>query len=258
MTEIYSVLITGASKGIGLEFVKQFLTNKSVKPHIIIATCRNPETATALQELKKSDKKVHILKLDVDHFEAYDKVVGEVKTIVKDKGLTLLINNAAICVPFSDTLEDVTPEKFISILTTNTVAPVMLTKALYPLLKLSAEKNSKETKGLSVSRAAVINISSIGASIERRKGPALWCYRESKAALNMSTRTMAIEFEKDGILVESFHPGVVDTDLLACPGGPPSEIDTATSVTGMISVMLQLTGKNKEGFPEYTGEILPF
>lgn len=46
MTEIYSVLITGARKGIGLEFVKQFLTNKSVKPHIIIATCRNPETAT--------------------------------------------------------------------------------------------------------------------------------------------------------------------------------------------------------------------
>ena len=64
----------------------------------------------------------------MSQFDTYDKFVNDVQSIVGDKGLTLLINNAGICVPFCDTLDDVTPEKFKSVFTTNATAPVILTK----------------------------------------------------------------------------------------------------------------------------------
>nr|XP_018908591.1 PREDICTED: uncharacterized protein LOC109038099 [Bemisia tabaci] len=257
MVEINSVLITGANRGIGLEFVRQFLTNTSVRTHIIIATYRSQESSSALLELAKSTTRVYTLKFDVNQFDAYEKFVNDVQSIVGDKGLTLLINNAGICVPFCDTLDDVTPEKFTSVFTTNATAPVILTKVLRPLLKQSARIHSDKNNGLSIARAAVINISSIAGSCAADIGPlSLYAYRESKAALNMSTISMAIELEKDGILVESLHPGVVDTDMTATHTLP--KIDATTSVAKMIEVLLSLNGKNKEGFPSYDGRILPF
>nr|XP_018908311.1 PREDICTED: uncharacterized protein LOC109037908 isoform X2 [Bemisia tabaci]XP_018908313.1 PREDICTED: uncharacterized protein LOC109037908 isoform X2 [Bemisia tabaci] len=261
MTEIYSVLITGASRGIGLEFVRQFLSESSVQCRIIVAACRSPENANALQELKNSSSKIHILKLDVNQFETFDHFATEVAEIVGNKGLTLLINNAGVATSVSNKLADITPEKFISVLTTNSVAPVLVTKALYPLLKQAAQVQSKNIDGFSVKRAAVINISSVAGSISRNIGNyKCWCYRESKAALNMSTKSLAIELGKDGILVESFHPGFVDTDMTSSikEGGQHQKISAFDSVKGMITVMLRLSEKNKEGFYDYNGEIITF
>ncbi|XP_018917319.2 uncharacterized protein [Bemisia tabaci] len=129
MEMIQSVLVTGASRGIGLEFVEQFLTSDSLQANIIIATCRSPETATALQELSKSSERVHILKLDVTQFDTYKEFALQVGSIVGDKGLTLLINSAGIAEgSLEDTLLDITPQRFISHFTTNSIAPVILTQ----------------------------------------------------------------------------------------------------------------------------------
>nr|XP_018908565.1 PREDICTED: uncharacterized protein LOC109038085 [Bemisia tabaci]XP_018908566.1 PREDICTED: uncharacterized protein LOC109038085 [Bemisia tabaci]XP_018908567.1 PREDICTED: uncharacterized protein LOC109038085 [Bemisia tabaci] len=253
MANIYSALITGASQGIGLEFVTQFLTNPSVNVQIIIATCRNPENATALQEVKKTSPKVHILKLDVTQFDTYEKVVSEVENIVGKKGLTLLINNAGY-MPGIEALDGVTPDALITTITINSVAPVILTKAFRPLLKRSAQVNATKGDGLSMQRAAVFNISSFLGSIALNDKAMRWCYRESKAALNMSTQSLAIELEKDGILVESFHPGHVRTKM----GGAHGAIDATTSVNGLIATFLKLKEKNKKGFYTWEGNVMPF
>nr|XP_018917318.1 PREDICTED: uncharacterized oxidoreductase C663.06c-like [Bemisia tabaci] len=262
MEMIHSALITGASRGIGLEFVKQLLTNSSLQAKIIIATCRSPEEATALQELKKSSERVHILKLDVTKFDTYDELALNVGSIVGDKGLTLLINNAGIAeASLKDSLKDITPEMYLSTFTTNSVAPVILTQALYPLLKQSAEAHSSETKNdLGVRRAAVINISSDLGSIECAAGHIhrSLSYNESKAALNMSTQLLAKELARDGILMESIHPGVVRTDLTKDVEGDCPMIDSSTCVAGILSVLLCLQGKNKDGFLDYKGNVLPF
>ncbi|CAH0383356.1 unnamed protein product [Bemisia tabaci] len=262
MEMIQSVLVTGASRGIGLEFVEQFLTSDSLQANIIIATCRSPETATALQELSKSSERVHILKLDVTQFDTYKEFALQVGSIVGDKGLTLLINSAGIAEgSLEDTLLDITPQRFISHFTTNSIAPVILTQALYPLLKQSAQVNSSETNnGLGIKRAAVINNTSILGSIKKCGShiPRNWSYNESKAALNMSTQALAAELEKDGILVESIHPGVVRTDMTKGVEDTFPMIDKITSVEGIIAAMVHLKGKNKDGFLDYKGNVLPF
>ncbi|XP_018907668.2 C-signal [Bemisia tabaci] len=253
MANLDSVLITGASRGIGLEFVKQFLSNPLVNIKVIIAACRSPEKATALQDLKKSNSHLHVVQLDVCKFDSYDSVVGEVRPIVGDKGLTLLINNAGIMA--RPKLDAVTAEQMLSVLSTNTVAPVLLTKAFLPLLTMAAKVNAgKVNDGLSISRAGVINITSSLASIKNNESAGYYGYRESKAALNMSTQSLSIELKPQGILVQSIHPGWVRTDM----GGPKGEVDVVESVTGMLEVMLNLKENHKTGYYDWKGRVLPF
>nr|XP_018907666.1 PREDICTED: uncharacterized protein LOC109037447 [Bemisia tabaci]XP_018907667.1 PREDICTED: uncharacterized protein LOC109037447 [Bemisia tabaci] len=254
MADIPSVFITGASRGLGLEFVKQFLSSPLVKTQVVIAACRSPDKANALQDLKKNDSRLHIVQLDVCQFDSYDPVVNEVRAIVGDKGLTLLINNAGILHRVRN-LEEVTADLMLSVLKTNTVAPLLLTKAFLPLLKTSAKVNAaKVNNALSVTRAAVISINSGLGSIEDNGMGGYYGYRESKVALNMSAQSLSIELGPDGILVESIYPGWVQTDM----GGSNAAIDATTSVNGMIKIMLDMKEKNKTGFIGWQGKVLPF
>ncbi|CAH0386013.1 unnamed protein product [Bemisia tabaci] len=219
MTDIHSVLITGAWTGIGLEFTRQFLKNPEAQAQIVIATCLVPDEAADLLELQKNHSNLHILELDVTKFNTFDSVVSKVSEIVGEKGLTLLINNAG-AYGIMGRLEKIDPEVYTKILEVNCVAPVMVTRAFLPLLKQSAATNaSKHDDGLSLTRAAVINISSIFGSIKvtgtsKTYGSIrAYGYKESKAALNMSTQMMSSELRAYGILVESIHPGFVQTDM---------------------------------------------
>ena len=91
-----SVLVTGANRGIGLEFVRQFLS-LSPPPKHIIATCRTPESADELKKLASSSSgRVHVLALDVKNYESYSGLVEQVGQIVGNDGLDLLVNNAGV------------------------------------------------------------------------------------------------------------------------------------------------------------------
>ena len=80
---VRSVLITGGNRGIGLEFVRQFLQDKLSPPDNVIAICRDPTNAKELTELKqKYPRQLHIMKLDVTNFEQYKAVVESVEEIV--------------------------------------------------------------------------------------------------------------------------------------------------------------------------------
>lgn len=246
-----SVLITGSSRGIGLQLVKE-LAKSSNRPATIIATARNPTGSVDLQELSKTYPGVHIVTLDVDSQQSISSAVEEVQSIVRNNGLNCLINNAAIGL-LTD-INTVTPEAMMENFQVNSVAPLFVTKAFLPLLQTAAAQST----GMGLHRAAVINMSSILGSITQNWGEGAiyknYSYRTSKAALNMVTRCLATDLGSDGILCMSLHPGWVKTDM----GGPDADLTVEESVSGLLAVISNLTDKDHGGFKDYRGENIPW
>lgn len=252
-----SLLVTGASRGLGLQIVES-LASGGFSPGKIIATTRNPGSAQKLQELADKHPNIHVITLDVVSQESIEKCAEEVSQLVKEEGLNCLINNAGINV-IAD-FHSVTAEKMIENFHTNSVAPLMITKAFLSLLKRAASKGQVgDSKSMSIQRAAVINMSSSLGSVELNWGERAnnfkwYPYRTSKSALNMVSRCMAVDLEADGILCMAIHPGWVRTDM----GGAQAPLSTEESVSSVLSVIGGLTEKDHGSFLNFTGEVLPW
>ena len=253
---VKSVLETGGNRGIGLEFARQFLIQKSLNFEKIIVTCKDPLVATELNELKDIyPAQLHILKLDVIEWDTYDTLVKDVENIVGvECGLTLLINNAGILQDKQD-LHDLDPECMIEAFKVNCIAPILLSKSFLSLLR-TASQNSV-TSGMSITRAGIVNISSDWGSIKERETSewgSLYPYRCSKNALNMGTKNLAIDLKEDGIMVTALHPGWVKTDM----GGPDGELTPEQSVLMMLKTMLNLSEEDNGTFLQFNGTSLPW
>ncbi|KAL8198431.1 UNVERIFIED_CONTAM: hypothetical protein K2H54_010458 [Gekko kuhli] len=245
-----SVLITGSSRGIGLGLVRGLLA-ACPSPDFVIATCRYPEKAQELQQLCKKYSNLKLLQLDVVSESSIKKVVREVEDIVGEKGLNCLVNNAGINVVA--TLEEVTAETMLRIYETNTVAQLMVTKAFLPLLRRAA----RQSTGMGCHRAAVVNMSSISASMELVQAndfQMVYPYRIAKTALNMITRCLAVDLEPDGILCISLHPGWIETDM----GGKLAPLKVQDAIPGILSVLARLSEKDNGSFLNGQGGTLPW
>nr|XP_046251156.1 C-factor isoform X1 [Scatophagus argus] len=252
-----SVLVTGASRGLGLQIVDS-LASGGFSPGKIIATTRQPGTAQKLQELADKHPSIHIIPLDVVNQESIEKCAEEVDQLVQEEGLNCLINNAGINVVAD--FHTVTAEKMIENFHTNAVAPLMITKTFLPLLKRAASRGGASGAGsMSIQRAAVINMTSLLGSVELNWGERAnnfkwYPYRTSKSALNMVSRCMAVDLEPDGILCMAIHPGWVRTDM----GGSEAPLSPEESVSSILSVIGGLTEKDHGSFLNFTGEVLPW
>ncbi|KAJ8396665.1 hypothetical protein AAFF_G00015030 [Aldrovandia affinis] len=247
-----TVMVTGASRGLGLQIVES-LASGSYSPGKIIATARDPSKAKELQNLAGKYSNIHIITLDVVSQDSIEKAGDQVGALVQEEGLNCLINNAGINVVAD--FQTVTAEKMLDNFHTNSVAPLMVTKTLLPLLKRAAAGGT----GMGIHRASVINMSSLLGSVELNWGDRAnnfkwYPYRTSKSALNMVTRCMAVDLEEDGILCMALHPGWVRTDM----GGPEAPLSPEESVSSVLSVIGGLTEKDHGGFLHYTGEPLPW
>ncbi|XP_066541643.1 C-signal [Hoplias malabaricus] len=247
-----SVLVTGANRGLGLQIVDNLVTG-DFSPGKIIATARKPSGAKELQNLAVKYPQIHITPLDVVSQDSIEEAAVAVDQIVKEDGLSCLINNAGISVPAD--FETVTAEKMLENFHTNSVSPLMITKAMLPMLKRAAAGGT----GMGIHRAAVINMSSFLGSMELSWGePAQkfkwYPYKASKSALNMVTRCMAVDLEADGILCMAIHPGWVRTDM----GGLEAPLSKEESITSLLNVIGGLTEKDRGSFLDYTGEPLPW
>ncbi|XP_066493709.1 C-signal-like [Tiliqua scincoides] len=249
-----SVLITGSSRGIGLELVRQ-LVEVTNPPEHIFATCRDPDgpRVKALHELAKKHPSICVIKLEVENQSSVKAAVSVVGSHLKDKGLNLLINNAGV--HSMANLETVEQQELLSVFNTNVVGPILLVKEFLSLLKKAAKESP--TQELSCSKAAIINMSSIAGSLERglKDWPfSMYPYRTSKAALNMVTVCMAEELKGDGILCTSIHPGWVKTDM----GTEQAPLTVQCSVEGILKVLAKLSSSSSGAFLDWEGKNIPW
>ncbi|KAF8766508.1 C-factor-like [Argiope bruennichi] len=246
---IASVLVTGANRGLGLEFVKQ-LINLPSPPNYVFATCRDPSKADDLQQIAKSNTTVKVLQMDIKDDKSFPEIRKQLEQEIGAVGLNLLINNAGIAIRAN--LDNVTKEAMMENFEVNTVSPLLLSKELLPLLKTAASK--ADDNSLSCSRAAIVNITSKMGSIDDNTSGGSYSYRTSKAALNMVTKSLSVDLKPHGILCFLLHPGWVQTDM----GGKNGLITPPTSVSGMLNTILQANEKHCGLMFNYDGKVIPW
>ncbi|KAE8704486.1 NAD(P)-binding Rossmann-fold superfamily protein isoform 2 [Hibiscus syriacus] len=204
-------MVQGASRGIGLEFVRQLLGKN--KKGQVIATCRDPTKATGLLELKNQfSERLNILPLDVT---VESTIEESARSITERYGsLNLLINASGIlsipCVLQPETtLSKVQKSSMMLAYEVNAVGPILVMKHMWPLLKVGGGFGTERDV------AVVANISARVSSIGDNRLGGWHSYRSSKAALNQLTRTISVEFgrKKEPVACILLHPGTVDTDL---------------------------------------------
>jgi len=249
-----TILITGASRGIGLEMVKQIL-RLGTAPEILIAACRNPSSCQDLQSLAQDNPSLKLVKLDVEKDDEIAAAVEEAKVLVGDRGLNLLINNAGLNVKNGSDLRHTTRDSLQTHFNVNFSSPVMMAQKFLPLLEQAAQAN--RAAPLSCSRAAVVNISSIMASqalsLANGHGTS-YQYKCSKSAVTMASILMSRELQPAGIMVLSLHPGWVQTDM----GGSTATLTPAQSVAGCLQVFATQSEENNGKLLDYKGDVLPF
>ncbi|NWW09890.1 H17B6 dehydrogenase, partial [Oreocharis arfaki] len=246
---VSSVLLTGCDGGLGLGLLKGLLEQPSPPRHLF-AACLDPQgKSCGRQPVPKPS--CHLA--DVTDPNSIKAAVGKVQEEVGSAGLNLLINNTSTT--RRSTLATETAENMSVVYTTNTIGPLQTSQAFLPLLKEAAEAQGQ--REMSCSRAAIINISSILGSIEVAEA---WeerqdiCYRCSKAALNMLTKCLALEYGNSGILCVSVDPGHV-TPPLEQGMGPVTEEE---SVRGVLQLLAQLSATSNGTFWDWRGQRLPW
>ncbi|MEP2776393.1 MAG: SDR family oxidoreductase [Luteolibacter sp.] len=228
-----TVLITGANRGLGLEFAKQY----SEGGYTVIGTARTPEEAT---ELKATG--AEIMKLDVTSEED----ISVLAATLKGRKLDILINNAGYFGPTLSVgkgnakIDNITREEMIDCFTVNTMGPIFISQALLPNLKLS-----KAPK--------IINISTRSSQLSTPRAKA-WGYGVSKAGLNMVTNNLHGELSKKGFIVISLAPGHNQTDM----GTERAELKPEDSIAKMIPLIEKLTKQQSGRFWYYDGSELPW
>ncbi|NXE64480.1 RDH1 dehydrogenase, partial [Calcarius ornatus] len=247
-----SVLLTGCDAGLGLGLLKGLLEQPSPPRHIF-AACLDPQGKVGRPRARAGDNREVSSAMDVTDPNSIKAAVRKVQAEVGSAGLNLLINNSGTT--RRSTLATETAENMSLVYTTNTIGPLQTSQAFLPLLKEAAEAEGQ--REMSCSRAAIINISSILGSIEVAEA---WeerqdiCYRCSKAALNMLTKCLALEYGSSGILCVSVDPGHV-TPPLEQGMGP---VTLEESVRGVLQLLAQLSATSNGTFWDWRGQRLPW
>jgi len=222
-----TILVTGANRGIGLEFTRQY----AIAGADVIACCRNPGEAKDLSTLAKEFDTVEVHALDVTS----DESVAALKTALGDRPIDHLINNAGVMGGKRQGLQDIDFDAWADCLNANTFGPFRMIAAFADNVAASDEKK-------------IMTVSSFMGSIGR-KGKGAYIYRSSKAAVNMVATLAATELADKGIMSIPVHPGWVRTDM----GGTGADISVQESASGLREVIAGLTPEKSGRFWNYNG-----
>ena len=251
-----SILITGANRGLGLEFCRQY----GEHGWRVFACCRHTETTDepegfptflhgrrhwrqaegviGLQEMAKQWNHLTIHQLNVADFEQIDHLAEELKS----EPLDILLSNAGV---YGDKKEHEFGEldyaTWQETLRINTLAPVKLSEAFLPHL-------------LKSSQPLIVALTSLMGSMEDNRSGGSLFYRSSKAGLNAVMKSLSIDLltQKIGVLI--LHPGWVKTDM----GGVRAPLLPYESIEGMRKVIADFSLDKSGQFFDYKGELQPW
>lgn len=223
-----TVLVTGANRGLGLEFARQYAADG----WRVIATCRNPQDAPELNDIAGD---ISVRGLDV----ALPQQITGLAMELEGTAVDVLINNAGTLT--SNHFGSIDYDAWRAELEVNLLAPVRIAEAFADHVAASDQKK-------------LVSISSQLGSIANNTSGGHYSYRTSKAALNMAMRSLAADLAGKGIIAAALSPGWAQTDM----GGPSATITPADSVSGMRAVIERLDDSMRGGFYEYTGNELPW
>lgn len=225
-----SVLITGANRGLGLEFTRQYAADG----WRVFAACRDPAGA---RDLAAVEGDVSAETLDVDD----GPQVAALANKLSGQPIDVLINNAGIYGPKDVTRDTVVYDAWGQVFRTNTMSPLAVSAAFAANVAQGGQKK-------------IITLSSIMGSIAENDSSGDFIYRSSKAAVNAVMKSLAGDLKSEGITVAVLHPGWVRTDM----GGPDAAIEAPESVTGMRAVIAGLKESDSGRFLNYDGTEIPW
>lgn len=231
-----TAVVTGANRGIGLEFVRQLLA----RGDRVVAACRRPGKAADLNALAGHHPgRLHVLPLDVSDPDARAELAVELPLALGEAArVDLLVNNAGVLHSGErfGQLHQITLEESLQV---NAIGPLLLTQALAPRLADAAR-----IANLSSQLGSIAGVNRFGAP----------SYAISKAAQNMATAQLAQALAPRGIVVLAFHPGWVQTAM----GGPRATDPPTAAVAGMLRVIDAATPAQSGGFFDWRGQTLPW
>lgn len=229
-----TVLVTGANRGLGLEFARQY----AAEGWQVIAACRAPDGATDLQRLAaESGGRIRILEMNVTDTAS----VRVAAAGLKGEAIDLLLNNAGVGGPPGQQLGSLDYAAWARVLDTNSLGPMRVVEAF---LENVAKSRMKQ----------IVTITSGMGSIEDNTSGGRYANRSSKAAVNMVMKSLSVDLAPRGISCVVMNPGWVRTDM----GGSGGKLSPAESIRAMRSVIAALKPEDSGKFLNYTGKPYPW
>lgn len=226
-------IVTGANRGIGLELVRQL----AARGDVIEAGARTPSEADELSAITAgAEGRVRVHACDI----ASDESVRAFAESIGDAPVDILINNAGVLGKMQR-FEDLDVEDITRTFSVNALGPVRVARAVLPLLRRGGAKK-------------IAHVSTGMGSITDNTSGGAYGYRMSKAALNMASRSMAVDLRGEGIISVVLNPGWVKTDM----GGRGATTPVAESVARMLGIVDRLTLEQSGSFIDFRGHTLSY
>ncbi len=229
-----TILITGANRGLGLEFTRQYLAEGCT----VLAACRNAQKADSLRELARSQQgSLTLLEIDVADGESVKRSAAAVQSPAID----VLINCAGIFGARGQTVGSIDYDDWMQVLNVNLMGPARMCEAFL-------DRVAKSTRRL------IVTITSGMGSLADNTSGGYVAYRTSKAAVNMLMRSAALDSGRKGITGVGLNPGWVKTDM----GGPGGKLSAEESVGAMRRLISRLGPEDSGRFYNYDGREYPW
>lgn len=228
------VLITGASRGIGLEMVRYGMD----QGWDVLACCRNPQQAEKLLSMAQlSNGRVSVYLADMSELATLQALAYE----LRHEAIDILINNAGVYGSDKNRFGQVDVYDWVETFKVNSIAPMKMSELFVEQLAMGQSK-------------VIACLSSKMASMDDNSSGGSYIYRSSKAALNAVVKSLSIDLADKAIKCVALHPGWVKTNM----GGPNAEISTKESVTKIFEILLVLKAKDSGRFIDIDGSDIPW
>ena len=229
-----TIMIVGATRGIGLELTKQYANEGNQ----VIACARDTSNSSLLDEVASSSDNIKIEQLDIADPASIESASDRIGDSTIDS--VIIVAGWVGGMPDNQTIDNINIDEWHNTLNINTIGPLLVAKAFKANLAASGKGN------------LMILSSQLAASTWPMGG--MYIYSTTKAAVSKVGQILALDWAEDPIIVSVMHPGWVQTDM----GGPTAEITAEESASGIRNVISGLTKEDSGNFYKWNGDIHPW